>query len=377
MKSMNHTLSLILRFILASALVIPLLAAGSGAALAAPQGGFVYTLSNDPAGNAVVAYQRASDGSLSPLGSFATGGLGTGAGLGSQGSIILSDNHRWLFAVNAGSNEISAFAVQPVGLSLVSKVASGGVMPVSLAARGRWLYALNAGGSGNIAGFRIENDGTLSPLAGSSRPLSSSSAGAAQISFDPQGETLVVTEKATNVIDTYEVKKNGLAEGPQAHASVGQTPYGFDFGKHGTLVVSEAFGGAAGAGAVSSYHISEHDFATVSGSAADNQTAPCWVVVTNNGRFAYTSNAGSGSISGYRIGRDGSLSLLDAEGRTGLTGGDASHPTDMALSQGSGFLYALLNGTNQIAAFRVNADGSLVALPFGEAPAGAVGLAAW
>ena len=81
----------------------------------------MYALTNAPTGNAVMVWDRADDGSLTPAGSYATGGLGSGAGLGSQGAIVLSKDNRWLFAVNAGSNDISSFQVDDHGLKLVEQ----------------------------------------------------------------------------------------------------------------------------------------------------------------------------------------------------------------------------------------------------------------
>ncbi len=234
---------------------------------------------------------------------------------------------------------------------------------------------LNAGGDGNISGLTVSRRGDLSPLAGSTRPLSGDATGPAQVSFDPDGEVLVVTEKDTNLIDTYQVDRgSGLASGPSPQASSGATPFGFAFDKRGHLIVSEAFGGAPGQSAVSSYEVDGGIIDPITPSAGTTQTAACWIVVTRNGRFTYTSNTGSGSISGYRISRNGELSLLDADGQTGLTG---PGPTDMALTRNSRFLYSLNSGDGTISGFRVRADGSLT--PIGGAsglPSGATGLAA-
>src|SRR5262249_30186415 len=76
--------------------------------------GAAYTLSNQSTGNAVLVFRRSTNGALSPAGSFATGGTGLGSGsdpLGSQGAVVLDQSNRLLFAVNAGSNDVSAFAV--------------------------------------------------------------------------------------------------------------------------------------------------------------------------------------------------------------------------------------------------------------------------
>jgi 6-phosphogluconolactonase len=341
--------------------------------------GAVYVMSNAAAGNAILVFDRAANGSLTPAGSYATGGLGTGGGLGSQGALIVSDNGGWLFAVNAASNQISAFAVQPNGLLLTDTESSGGERPISLTARGNLLYVLNTGGAGNITGFTVAADGQLSPLAGSTQPLSNGGAGAApgpaQISFSPDGRTLVVTEKATNLVLTYAVGPNGVASAPVVHPSAGITPFGFAFGHQGTLVVSEAFGGAPDASAASSYDLRGNSLQVISASSPTHQTAACWVAVTNNGKYAYTTNAGSGSVSGYRVSNDGRLTLLSADGQTGLTG-PGSSPSDVALSQNSHFLYVVAGGSRQVVGFEVHSDGSLAALGQVGIPIGAAGVAA-
>ena len=336
-------------------------------------GGAVYAMTNDAAGNEVVVYERKQNGSLILVGAVGTGGLGTGAGLGSQGALILSPNARWLFAVNAGSNDISQFSVHPDGgLSLVDVEPSGGDTPVSVTFHRKLLYVLNAG-SDNISGFRVNRSG-LSPLAGSARPLSGIGTGGAQVEFSPAGDLLVVTEKVTNIIDTYTVGEDGLPSGPQTHPSEGQTPFGFAFRKR-HLIVSEAFGGAPGASALSSYFAARSgELTPISSSVPDGQAAACWVVIAR-GRFAYTTNTGSNNVSSYTIGRHGELTLLDPV--AGVTGGA---PTDAALSRGDRFLYALNSTDGTISWFRVRANGSLlpaVSPVSGLPPGSAVGIAAY
>jgi 6-phosphogluconolactonase (cycloisomerase 2 family) len=199
---------------------------------------------------------------------------------------------------------------------------------------------------------------------------------APQISFDRSGRVLVVTEEATNLIDTYTIARDGRASGPVSHPSVGQTPFGFAFDARGDLVVSDAFGGAPTGGALSSYNVSEDgSLANLSGPVADNQSAPCWVVTTADGRFAYTSNTGSGTISSYMIDHRGGLGLLAEDA---ASTGAGSAPIDIALSRDSRFLYALDSGTHAISGFRVHSDGSLTPLAAGPAglPAGTTGLLA-
>ena len=342
--------------------------------------GAVYTMDNSASGNHVLAYNRAANGALTPAGVFATGGFGTGGGLGNQNALVLSRDGHWLFACNAGSDEISVFQVTAQSLVLAGKVKSEGRRPISLALHKNLLYVLNAGGAvgdkDNIAGF-IFAFGTLLHGPGSTKALSADRTGPAQIAFTREGDTLIVTEKGTSVIDTYSVGDDGLVTAHKTFASPVPTPFGFAVGRQERIFVSEANGGAAIASSVSSYQVSDAgNLSNISTSVSTKQTAACWVVITDNQRFAYTSNTGSGTISGFGVGYDGKLQLLDASGITGSTGA-GSKPIDMALSGNSQFLYSLNAGNGTISSFRINGDGSLQTLPvLSGIPAGANGLAA-
>ncbi len=364
-----------LRTLAVSAALAAALLVLAAPAMASGGHGAIYTLTNSASGNGVAIFDRASDGSLTPDGTVSTGGLGTGAGLGSQGAIVLDDDR--LFAVNAGDDTISMLRVGHRGkVWLIDVAPSGGAGPISLTVHGRLVYVVNAGDAStpaNITGF-IALWGHLVPLPRSSRPLSSAAPGPAQVEFSPDGRQLVVTEKATNLIDTYAVGRHGYASGPNAQPSAGQTPFGFAFDKRSRLVVSEAFGGAPDASVLSSYSLAGNGTITpITPNVATTETAACWVVVTKNGRYTYTTNTGSNSISGYRIGHDGALTLLDADGVTAATG---ASPLDLALSRNSRFVYSLNGGAPEVQGFAVNSDGSLDVLgSVGGLPAGAVGLA--
>jgi len=337
--------------------------------------GSVYIMTNSASGDQVIAYSRAPDGTLTWQANYATNGLGiTGLTGSNQGGLVLSEDGRWLIVVNAGSNDISVFSVNHKGLTLTDKASSQGTMPISVTVHGNVVYVLNTGGSGstgNIAGFNL-NNGQLNEISGSVQHLSGVTA-PAQISFNPSGTVLVVTEKSTNKIDTFLVNNHGVASAPNVQASSGGTPFGFDFTPSGTLVVSEAAGGPSGTSAISSYSVSSSGvLTTISGSIPDTQLAACWLVVTGNGQFAYTDNAHGGTISSYAIGTNGKLSLLNPVaanvGNTNL---------DMALARNSRFLYIFDNGDHSIVIYEVHADGSLTWLQTTSGiPAGADGLAA-
>jgi 6-phosphogluconolactonase (cycloisomerase 2 family) len=340
--------------------------------------GVVYTASNAPTGNQILVFTRDGRGQLQPAGQFATGGTGTGTGLGNQGGLAFSDDGRWLFAVNAGSGDLSVFSVNGRSLRLADRVPSGGQRPVSVTAAGDLVYVLNAGGavggSDNISGFTIGRHGRLTPLANSTRPLSTANTGPAQISFNADADVLAVTEKATQTISTFTLNDDGTPDAQKAFQSSSPTPFGFAFGFHDQVIVSEAVGGAPDASVLSVYDLGGDGAVTaLDPSVPTTETAACWVVITRNGRYAYTSNTASGTLTGYAINRNGTLDILNADGVTATTG---AGPIDLALTRGSRFLYSL-NNSGSISAFEVRNDGSLAPVTgVSGIPAGANGLLA-
>jgi 6-phosphogluconolactonase len=326
-------------------------------------GGTVYTESN-AAANAVQAFDQAPDGTLTPGESTLTGGAGSGAaGLGSEGALALE--HDWLVAVNAGSNDVSLFRIRHDRLVLVDRVPSGGTTPNSVTIHDGVVYVLNSGGTGNIAGFRLGHHG-LWPLAGSTQPLASATAGAVQVSFTPRGDQLVVSEKGANTIETFPVDRRGRASAGTAHASAGAAPFGFSFGKHDALNVTEA-----GASALTSYALTP--FAPITASLVNGQGAACWAVSTSNGHYTFTADAATDAISAYAQEWDGTLSLVTPGGATAqLAAG--THPLDEAISNDR-YLYVNGGNTGQISAFRIGWNGSLTPLgAFGALPVGFGGL---
>jgi len=339
--------------------------------------GKIFTSTNAASGNEVLVYARAAAGPATLMSRVPTQGLGSGAGLGSQGAVTLSSSGRYLFVVNARSNTLSTFELGHAGLVLRSVVDSGGLNPTSVAENDGLVYVLNAGGSGNVAGFRNQR-GMLSPLADGVRGLSAAGGTApGQLGFDHDGDVLVVSERATNVLSSYPVRRDGSLGARLLTPSAGQTPFGFAVTQRDQLIVSEAQGGAAGASSASSYRLGEHPFKgpqLVSGAVPTTQTAACWVAVTPNGRYAYVSNAGSSSISSYAIGPQGAISLMAAQ--AGLTGTNAG-ALDAAATPDGQQLHVLASRSLQIVSFKIGHDGALMPLgAVGGLPMGSAGLAA-
>lgn len=361
------------RYKLASGLVgLPVAIVGLSTAAFADHA--VYTTTNSAAGNQIAVFIDAPAVPLQLRESIPTQGLGTDSGLGSQSALTLSENGRWLLAVNAGSNDISTFRVERNGhLSLVGRTPSDGTQPISITQHHDLVYVLNAGGNGSISGFNLDDNGALRPIPGSIRDLGGVAVGPAQVGFNNSGDTLIVTEKAANGIAVYAVADDGLASKVQVNPSAGKTPFGFAFDRHDNLLVSEAFGGAAGASAVSSYETEDQSLETEAASVPTHQSAACWVVVTRNGQFAYATNTGSGTVTGFMVSGDGHLRPLTTTGVTGVTG-IGSGPTDATIAAHE--LYVLTPKIGGIARFGINGNGSLTSNGAANGlPASAVGLA--
>jgi 6-phosphogluconolactonase len=262
----------------------------------------IYVQTNDADANELIAFGRADDGALFPVGRATTGGRGNGKPhLPSQNSVVLTPDGRFVLVTNAGSDDVSVLSIE--GPALVSRAASGGVSPTSVAVHGSLVYVLNAEADPGVSGFRLGSDGTLTAIDRSTRPLSSRDADPAQVAFSPDGRTLVVTERGTNGISTFAVGEDGLLDGPTAFPSAGTTPYGFDFARDGALVVTEAFGGEVGAAAASSYRFEGSTvLRTVSSSVRNTRSEVCWAAATRDGRFVFVTNFGDGTISSYAIG---------------------------------------------------------------------------
>lgn len=340
--------------------------------------GMVFTSSNDVAGNALLVFARGADGTLAPWLTLPTGGLGSGAGLGSQGAVTLSRSGRRLYVVNAGSHTVSAFTLAGGTITLDAVAPSGGLHPISVTEHDGLVVVLNDGGAGNIAALRDDGGSALQPLAGSSRPLSAAGGTApAQVSFGSDGRVLIATEKATNRLLSWPVASGGQIGALTVSAAPGVTPFGFGVANNQRIVVSEAWGGAAGASTASAWRFDPQTGRAprvTAGAVPNGQGAACWVAVTPDGRHAFVANTGSSTLSRYRLAADGGLTLVEAA--AGSTGA-GSAPADTAVSPNGRTVHVRNGRTGTIASFAIDGDGALRAPRFVSGlPASAVGLAA-
>lgn len=354
-------------------------------AFASPQTtpvGAVFSMSNAAAGNEIIVFDRAVDGSLTlSTTTYATTGMGTGNALNSQGSLAYGRDatHRWLAAVNAGSNDVTLFELTGTStLQMTSTVPSGGDKPVSVAIRNDVLYVLNAGNPNNVTGFTIDAQGVLTQIPNSTQPLSAATTGPSQVGWSPDGETLLVTEKQTDLIDLFAVDAStNLATSMVSLPSNGPTPFGFKFVGPRKLLVTESFNGQTDASSLSDYSLQGQTLTVLAGSVTTTETTARWLASSRNRKFAYTSNMASNSISGFKLTANGQLTLLDPTGVSATTG---NSPADMATANPK-YLYVLNSGDGTISAFKIDrATGALgrIGTPVSGLPtAGAAGLIAF
>jgi len=323
--------------------------------------GAVFVMTNDASHNQVISFKRAADGSLADPQAFSTGGRGSGGvtdPLGSQGALTLTEDHSTLLAVNAGSGEISVFQVHGSRITLTEKVPCGGSEPVAVAQHGSLVYVVNAGGASSVTGFWFSH-GELRHIPNSTAFLTTTNSGASSLAFTPDGQFLLVTEKLTNNIDAFHVQANGTLAPITVNPSAGPGLFGVAVAPNGTVLATETGpAGGQNASALSSYLLSPSGTLTaISASTPTLGAATCWHVVTPNGQFVYTSNAGTGSISAFSVGANGALTPIAGTVVATLPGGSTN--LDIAVSADGKYLYTLDSGTGTVGVFSINADGTL------------------
>ena len=331
----------------------------------------VFFMTNSAQSNEVVSHARNAYGALYRPQRFATEGRGSGGKgdpLGSQGSLTLSQDHQWLFAVNAGSGTLSVFHVVDAELILTDQVPIGGAEPTAVAQHGNLVYVLDAAGSSSVTGFTFHG-GHLAPISNSQQFLSGNGANPGALSFTADGKFLLAVEKTNNTIDVFGVLPDGTLSSIKVNPSAGPGAFSVIGAANDTVLVSET-GSGGNTSAISSYHVQpDGTLTTLSASVPTLGAANCWNAITPDGRFVYVSNAGSSTISGFAVGATGTLTALP--GTIVGTNPAGSGNLDIAVSADGKFLYTLNSAGGSLGVFAINPDGSLTNLgTVGGLPAG-------
>ena len=250
-------------------------------------------------------------------------------------------------------------------LALHQVLSSGGSFPVSIAVFGGLVYVLNAEEGGSVQGY-VAALGRLFPIPRSGRALGLNPAASpqftntpGQVAFSPDGSKLIVTTKENGSdIDVFGVGAFGqLSQTPVVNSEPGTVPFGVTFDQAGNLVVAEA------AGFLTSFRLNENGTVTLLDAVATDQQATCWVA--SSGRYFYTSNAGSASLSGFQSSFGG---LLGSLGNTATDAGTV----DASASDDGRFLYVQTGAAGIVDEFAIGAQGALSKIGSVTVP-GAVG----
>jgi 6-phosphogluconolactonase (cycloisomerase 2 family) len=314
--------------------------------------GTIFVQTNEAHRNRVVAFARRADGRLGDHAVYETGGTGDGVPhLTSQGSVVLGDDGSRLLVTNAGTGDLSVFAVGD-RLELLETVPTG-TAPKSVAEHAGLVYVANTGDP-SLVGFRLGRNGVERPDARVDLPAGSDPA---QVGFTPDGSTLVVTDRGSDSILLYHVAADGRLAEPRVVPSSGPTPYGFAFTQDGILLVTEAFRAEKGKAAASSYRLNGAGATPVSRSVGNGRSEICWAVVSHDGRYVFTTNFADGAVSRYAIGADGTITLDHAVAGTSVDGRRGLR--DEALASDGPFLYAIDADAGRIFGWAVDGDGRL------------------
>ena len=349
------------------AIGVAVAAAAPAAAAASATGGAVFVQTNDLDHNSVVAYLRDSNGHLTRVDETQTGGQGGVErdvpldSLASQDALTYDAAHQLLFAVNAGSNTVTSFSVDGAHLTPLQTVPSGGVFPVSVAAAHDRLFVLNAGGTGNVTGYRINPAGRLAALPGGSRDLGLNNeqrpefiTAPADIAQTPDGAHVVVTTKANNDIDVFNVSDRGALAAPVHNAAASRVPFAVSFDTQHRLAVANA-----GNSSVSTYTVNaDGTLHTITAGVQDGQAALCWLVGTGDTFFG--GNAGSSTISAFAVDAAGNATLTGTpDGVVAHTGGGTGGTIDIAVTADQQFLYAENSFAGSVEAYQIQPDHTL------------------
>jgi 6-phosphogluconolactonase len=324
-------------------------------------GGTVFVMTNDAAKNEVLAYQRLLDGRLTLKERFATGGRGSGGTtdpLQSQGSLILSQDHNQLFAINSGSGTISSFRLVAGLPILVDQEPTGGSEPVAAAEHNGTVYVLNAGGNGAIVAFRADNIGHLRQSRDSTTHLAATHSGGSSISVSPDGKTLVVIEKAPNNIDTFPIHDDGTLGPVVINHSVTLGVFAGVFTPTGKLIVSENQPSGTDISSISSYTINPNGtIAAISQSLPTLGDGNCWNTITPDGKYVYADNSATNTVAGFSVAGNGTLAPVAGT----ILGNNPAGTTnlDLATSTDGKFLYTINSGAGSVSIYRINSDGTL------------------
>jgi 6-phosphogluconolactonase len=334
------------------------------------QGTFVYT-NNDRSPNSVSAFSVAANGALTPVpGSpFLTGGTGTGFGFFAANRITTAIVKNILYASNSGSNNVSAFSINPATGVLTAVpgspfptgfISSGPGISVATTPNDQFLIAANAG-TVDITVYSIAANGALTAVTGS--PFNAGPGGPLDsIKVTPDGKFLAVARINNNAVSMYSISSaGGLTPVPGSPFPAGGA--GFAAGVDCNCSSNNLFVGEANFGST---------IVSVQSIAANGALSPIpgspfigpgsnsnVVVLSPDDSKLFVSNQDTNSVTVFNVAASGALTLVPG---SPFPAPGSSRPSGMATDQSGTFLYAA-DFNNRINGFSIAADGALSSIP--------------
>jgi 6-phosphogluconolactonase len=333
------------------------------------QPNFVYTNNDKFGDNSVTAFAVAANGVLTeiPGSPFFTQGIGSGGGFFAANRINVTVVGAFLFVSNNGSNDITAFSINPGtgALTLIpgSPFATGGFafsgMSLGVTPDNRFLYAVNLD-SLDVSIFNIAANGALTPIAGSPFALGIQPDG---IKVSPDGRFLSIAFPFIDAVGMYNIGANGAltpAPGSPFPAPPPGLVTGIDINCAGTLLFS---GEAASGTSVDVFDIGANGSLTPAPGASFHDPnlgiSSQVVLLSPDEKFLFASNQFSGTVTVFNVAANGALTLVP--GSPFLTGGEV--PSGMATNQAGTLLYVANFNTNDVTVFSIAANGVLTPVP--------------
>jgi len=325
----------------------------------------LYTQTNEQA-NVIVHMSRNADGSLTVQNRVFTGGVGTNGvkfgdttntsvpdSLVSQNSVVISSDHSTLFAVNAGNNTVSTFAIDPTtgNLTLKRVNTTAGVFPTSLAFNNGHLYVSFEGGSEKLQAYNVSGDGALTLIGAYAVPAKGNHpVSPTHVTLSPNGTFLYVSAgTGSNAVASYAVNADGTLGSSTLNTSGIVSPFAGTF-VNNSLYLSTDIADKA----LAAFSVNGGTLTPIGTPLTSAQAGPCWLVVTPNGQFAYVGN-GSGPISSYTIASNGTLTLKNATEAKD----SAKVAGDSWISPDGKFLYTAYLADDEVIAYSIGSDGTL------------------
>lgn len=296
-------------------------------------------------------------GILEYINSYETRGRGTNENkvdpLHSQGSICISIDRQTLYVVNAGSDEITVFAIGKNNtLRYLQKISSGGKRPISIAISSKNLYVLNSGDSdtlGNITNFRILRDGTLRNIDRGSKTIGKKGQLLGGLIINRMFTKLIVSETGSNLISIHSLDNRGNIIQQVENKISGKNPYGIVQNESNTyLVVNEE------SESITSFKVNNiGTINPIDNSKYENADGMTKIVITKDREFAYVIN--DRGISQFIIYEDNEINFMNFYD----TGNKFSKISEITIDNKGKYLYTIDEGNGSINSYLIQKHGIL------------------